>query len=281
MRLLFFVLFISTISFGQSPWVRSKGAGYAQIGYSSISNYTSVYSKDAPNGAFQTERVISDRTVSAYGEYGLTPKWTIISSIPLKFVSAGALNTSTTNPITASGDVFGLGNVELGTKYGFYQKNIVASAQLKASAGITGYDAATGLRTGLPAWTIEPMVSIGKGGNNYFIYGYGGVGLRTNEYSNYGRLGIEGGLDINKRFWIIAFVDAVFSFRNGSAGSSLANTLTGLYLNNQEFIAFGPKFIFEPIREKLGITFSMGGGVSNNLVPQKGAMSFGLYYKWD
>jgi hypothetical protein len=283
MRLLILFLIISSNSFSQSPWVRDKGAGYAQIGYSSISNYSTIYDKSATNGTTRLERFISDRTVSAYGEFGLTPKWTIISSIPVKFLESGDFTSSIapSEPINSEGDLIGLGNVELGAKYGFYNKKFVASAQLKVSANTTTYDVNTGLRTGVPAWSIEPMISVGKGGNNYFVFGYGGLGFRTNNFSHYGRLGIEGGLDINKRFWLIAFVDAVFSFRNGTVGASPANLQTGLYLNNQEFIAFGPKFIYEAIKEQLGFTLSLGGGVSNNFVPQKGSFSVGLYYKWD
>lgn len=283
MRLLMLLLLVSTNSFSQSPWVRDKGAGYAQIGYSSISNYSSLYDKSASSGATSLERFISDRTVNAYGEFGLTPKWTIISSIPVKFLNSGERTPTPeiANPINSKGNLIGLGNVELGAKYGFYQKNIVASAQLKVAANTTAYNVNTGLRTGIPAWSIEPMISVGKGGDNYFVFGYGGLGFRTNNFSHYGRLGIEGGVDINKRFWLIAFVDAVFSFRNGTVAASPANLQTGLYLNNQEFIAFGPKFIYEAIKEQLGFTLSLGGGVSNNLVPQKGSFSFGVYYKWD
>lgn len=278
----FLFVLITFSSFAQSPWVRDKGAGYVQLGYSSISNYGSIYDKSATNGIRTTERVISDRTLSVYGEYGITPKFTVLSSIPAKFLNSGELRTPDPliSPITESGNLTGLGNVSLGGRYALIQKNWVLSGQLNVSGNSGSYDNQTGLRTALPAWSIEPMISAGKGGSNYYYFGYAGVGLRTNDHSHFGHLGGEVGLDFNKRVWLILFVDAVFSFRNGTIAASPANLQTGLYLNDQEYIAFGPKVIVEAIPEKLGFTFSIGGGVSNNLVPAQAATSLGLYYKW-
>lgn len=283
MRLLLLFLCLSFSGFGQSPWVKSKGEGYAQIGFTSIANYASLYDKETTSGTRRLDRRMSDRTISAYGEYGLNSKWTLLTTVPLKWLTSGELLSSAdpASVITESGDLVALGNVEIGAKYGFYQKSFVASAQLKIGANTQSFDNSTGLLTGIPAWTAETLASIGKGGKNYYFFGYGGLGFRTNNYSSYGRFGIEAGIDIKKRIWFVGFIDAVFSFRNGSVVVPPTNFRSGMYLNDQEYIAFGPKIIFEAIREKLGFTLSAAGGVSNNNVPVQLASSAGIYYKWN
>lgn len=274
------VLFVSFLTDAQSPWVKDKFEGYAQVGYSGISNYRSIYDKSSSGGSRSLERTISDRTIQAYVEYGVHEKWTLLANVPLKLVSSGGLVQQTPTPVTSSGSLTALGNIDFGTRYQLYNGVVTAAAQVKVSARSASYQSSTGLSTGLASWAVEPMLSVGKGGNHFYVYGYGGVGFRTDDYSHYGRFGIEGGVDINKRVWIGAFIDAVVSFRNGNVTERTGNLQTGLYLNNQEFIGYGPKLIVEAVKDRFGINLSAGGGSNANNVAQQLSFSFGLYYKW-
>lgn len=273
------IIILPYSAFAQSPWVKKKNEGYAQLSYSSISNYQSIYTK-SNNSTTLLERVMDDRTIQVYSEYGITDKWTLTLNAPLKLVQSGALTSNTANPITSSGSLTGLGNIDLAARYQLGTKWVYSAAQLKVSSFANGYDESTGLSTGIPAWSIEPMLSVGQGGNFYYGYLYAGVGFRTHDYSHYTRFGIEAGIDIKKRLWLILFMDAVVSFYNGSVTERPGNLQTGLYLNNQEYIAFGPKIIVEVVKDQFGVTGSAGGAVGANNVPVQLSTTFGLYYKW-
>ncbi|MFT5779703.1 MAG: hypothetical protein ACI837_002662 [Crocinitomicaceae bacterium] len=269
---------ITALAFAQSPWVKEKGEGYAQLGYSGISNYTSIYSNST--SSLPLERVISDRTFQGYFEYGIHKRISIIATIPIKHVTSGELVNEQVSAITNSGKITSFGNVELGARYQFYNGPVVASAQLRLSAPTASYNSSTGLSTGLPAWGIEPLLSVGQGSKVIYGFLYGGAGFRTNNYSHYGRFGGEVGITFKQRIWFILFVDVVRSFRNGTVPERDGNIQTGLYLNDQEYIGFGPKLAIEIIKDKFGLNVTVGAGASANNVARQLSFSAGIYYKW-
>ena len=57
------------------------------------------------------------------------------------------------------------------------------------------------------------------------------------------------------------------------------NQLTGLYVNNQEYGAFGLKAIGE-FSNNSGITAGYGGAFSGNNVAKQAALTFGVYHKF-
>jgi hypothetical protein len=87
------------------------------------------------------------------------------------------------------------------------------------------------------------------------------------------------GHKIIKRIWLIGFVDVVKSFENGNIALPIQNTFTGLYVNDQEYGAYGLKAIGE-ITEQIGLTAGFGGAFFGNNVPSQAAFNVGVYHKF-
>ena len=276
--ILFFSLLTFTGVFSQSPWTQKKGEAYTQFGFSTIPNYTSLFGD--PN--FDTERSITDNTFQLYGEYGVSDKTTLILNAPFKNISTGDL----TNPglaegaITQEETVSSLGNITAGVRHNFYNKQWLISGQLDVELNTGSYNEQSGIRTGYDAFTFRPLISAGRGFDKFYVQAFTGVELRTNDYSSNFRIGGEAGAKVLDRIWVVGFLDIVQSFENGDFVNPIENTLTGLYVNDQEFYGYGLKAIVEAT-PKFGIIAGFGGAVSsnNNNVPREAAFNFGLYYK--
>ncbi|CAM1341259.1 transporter [Tenacibaculum amylolyticum] len=274
-KLVYFLLFTLSLStYAQSPWTQKKGEAYLQLTFTTIPKYSELYG----NPDYSSEREISDNTLQLYAEYGLSDKTTLIANLPLKLVASNDLVTATATPITTEESLTSLGNVQLGIKHNFLNKKWLVSGQLTVEANTGTFNAASGLRTGYDAWTFTPIVSIGRGFNSWYIQAFTGVDIRTNEYSSAYKLGGELGYKAADWLWVAGFLDGVASFQNGEAVIPVTNTLTGLYVNNQSYAAFGLKFIGE-INKNFGANLGLGGALGGRRVPKSPALSVGVYYK--
>ncbi|MFY9242319.1 MAG: hypothetical protein WAO74_04760 [Polaribacter sp.] len=272
---LLLTLFFTSTFFAQSPWTQEKGRFFTNLSFSTISGYNTLFGD--PN--YNTERTISDRTFQLYGEYGLSEKTSLLFSIPLKSIETGA-PTAGTNfvPITTANSETSFGNINLGIKHNFYNDGWVLSGQFNVDANTGKYDAASGIRTGYDAWSFTPLFLAGKSfGKNYF-QSFIGADIRTNDYSSNFKIGGELGRKITQNIWLIGFVDVSKSFNNGNVILPQENILTGLYVNNQEYAAYGLKGILE--FSDFGVTASFGSAFSGNNVPQKTAFSFGIFNRF-
>ena len=276
------VLLESISLLAQSPWVPGKGKGYAQASFADISGYTDLYFDGSDR--FNLAREIADRTFQVYGEYGLNERIGLELTLPVKLLSTGSdlLNSSfmpTPEEVIAEGDFTALGNIVLGGKYNFLNDKFVLSGTLRAELPTSDLDEQTGLRSGLDAFSLIPGVSIGKGWNKVYGYVSTGVGLRTNDYSHDFRINAEVGVNPVKPVWFAVVVDVLESFRNGDAMEDPRQLQTGLYLNNQEFVAWGFKAqVF--VNDHLGISGGLYGALSGNLVARQRSLNLGVFYKW-
>ncbi|SEC42419.1 hypothetical protein SAMN04489761_2954 [Tenacibaculum sp. MAR_2009_124] len=265
------ILFTGTL-FAQSPWTKKKNEAYLQLSFSSISNYSELFG----NPDYATDREITDNTLQLYTEYGLSDKTTLFGSVPLKMVQSG--NPTLNIAITPEGSETSLGNIQLGVKHNFYNKKWLISGQIGVEANTSTYTATSGLRTGYDAWTVTPLILVGRGFNNWYIQAFTGVDIRTNNYSSAYKLGGEVGYKAIDWLWVAGFLDGVASFQNGEVVIPTNNGLTGLYVNNQSYAAFGLKLIGE-INDKFGTNVGIGGALGGRNVAKKPAFSVGFYYK--
>ncbi|CAM1357773.1 transporter [Tenacibaculum xiamenense] len=270
-KIIIALLFTGTL-FAQSPWTKKKNEAYLQLSFSSISNYTELFG----NPDYGTDREITDNTLQLYAEYGVSDKTTLFANVPFKMVKSG--NPTLDVAIIPEGSESSLGNIQLGVKHNFYNKKWLISGQVGVEANTGSYNAATGLRTGYDAWTITPLVLVGRGFNNWYIQAFTGVDIRTNDYSSAYKLGGELGYKAIDWLWVAGFLDGVASFQNGETVIPTSNALTGLYVNNQSYAAFGLKLIGE-INDKFGANAGIGGAFGGRNVAKKPAFSLGLYYK--
>jgi len=266
-----FLLFISINAFSQGPWTKDKGDLFAQFSFTSISDYDTLFG----DPDYNTERKITDQTYQIYGEYGLTDKTTLLFNLPLKSIETGDLVNSTNPSLTENGSITNFGNIEIGLKHQFYNNGWVLAGQLGTEINTSSYDDATGIRTGYDAFTFTPLFIAGRSFGKTYFQANIGAQIRTNDYSSNFKAGAEYGGKIFKNFWLIGFVDIVKSFENGDIILPAENLVTGLYVNNQEYGAYGLKTIWQFC--DLGLTFGYGSAFYGNNVPKKAAFSIGIF----
>ncbi len=277
MKKLTLILLLATASsvFAQSPWTKEKGTFYTQLSFTTIPGYDTLFG----DPDYKTERKTTDNTFQFYGEYGLSDKTTLLVNLPLKLISiSDDIDTATSN-FTEEGSKTSLGNLELGIKHNFYNKDWVLSGQLSIEANTGSYDDTTGIRTGYDAWSFTPLFLVGRGFGKTYLQTFIGATIRTNNYSSNFKIGGEYGGKITKNIWIIGFLDVVKSFKNGDVVLPTNNLLNGLYVNDQEYGSFGLKGIGE-FSDSFGITAGFGGAFFGNNVAKQAALTFGLYHKF-
>lgn len=271
---LLFALLLSTTLFSQSPWTKKKGAIFTQLSFTTISNYNEIFG----NPDYTINGNISDRTYQVYAEYGLTDKTSLLLNIPLKSIEQlGYQNPA----IDCVGDCSenntktAFGNLEIGLKHQFYNNGWVLAGQLITEINTGSYDGATGIRSGYDAFTFTPQFLAGKGFGKTYFQSHIGVQIRTNNYSSNLKIGGEYGGKIFKNFWLIGFIDVVKSFENGNLVLPDNNVANALFVNNQEYGAYGLKTIWE--FSNLGVTAGFGSAFFGNNVPKAAAISFGIF----
>ena len=270
-------LLLSTGS-AQGPWIQPDGRFYGQIAVNFIPAYQQLYRTAGATSA--TEREIEDMTVQAWLEYGLFRYSTILLDIPYKILKAGDLvGDMSGTAATQSSNLKALGNIRMGWKQQVNNSTLVSAAWLWLELPTASYQEKTGLRSGYDALAVIPAFSIGTSSDRWYTFGHLALGIRSNNYSDYTRLGFETGYELFSDFNLAGFVEWVISLQNGSRIDPSNNYLTGLYVNDQEFVSWGFKVFSELIDRKFGVSAALAGAFSGNYVPKAPSLNIGLYYQ--
>ena len=273
-KLTTFLFFLTvTITFAQSPWTQEKGTFYTQLSFSTIANYDEIFG----DPEYQTDREITDNTLQLYGAYGLSSKTTLLVNLPIKLIKTGDVVNGSAFITEDSKTAFG--NISLGVKHQFYNKKWIISGQLNLEANTGSFETASGIRTGHDAWTVTPTINIGRSFDKFYVQAFTGIDLKTNDYSNNFKIGGEIGTKVHSKIWLIGFVDIVSSFNDGDVNLPLSNLATALYVNNQEYGAFGLKALGE-FTNNFGGILSFGGAFSGNNVAKQAALTVGIYHRF-
>lgn len=277
--LLILFAFLGVNMAAQSPWARSKAGFYAQLGYHTIPTYTTLFGSGSSD--IEMIREVSEQTLQFYGEYGLSSKTTFAISLPYRFNSRGARNPN--NPYffakEDTGSISGLGNTSMAIRHQFLTGKTAFAGNLRVDLPSDKSQPLAGLQTGFDALTIQPSVSVGMGLGQFYWQAYGGIAFRTNNYSHFVNAGGEAGWKLGP-VWLIGFTDAVFSLENGSQKLTPLDALTGLYVNDQGWLSFGLKGIWE-INRFVGIVVSGAGVAWAQYVPKSPGLTAAVYFKWD
>ena len=76
------------------------------------------------------------------------------------------------------------------------------------------------------------------------------------------------------------YVDWLNSMNNGEHRDSVNNLLTGLYVNNQEYLAWGIKIFGNVFAADSGIALGVAGAFTGNYVPRAPAINMALYHQF-
>ncbi|CAA6819072.1 MAG: Unknown protein, partial [uncultured Aureispira sp.] len=292
-KLLLLLLFISFSELqAGGPWTKEKGGGYVQF-----SAYTIPPINRLSIRSYRTKflnRSILDATGEFYAEYGLAKRLTLTASLPIKWVAAGqqvqvvdssqltSRSFGAPGKVLDAGTLVDLGNIRLAGKYNFLSKKIhlTAHALIAAPTALQAYNPNTALRTAYPCWGFQPSLSIGYGKEKMYTYLESGMNFRTHDYSHQWVANFEIGWRVGKRAYFAIALDAVICLPGGSdVPNSTEEVQTGLYVNNQNFVAFTLKGIL-PISDHVGLNISLAGGLWANNVQQGPNIGLGVYYQW-
>ncbi len=280
------LLFLSIPSlFAQSAWLRSEGETYLQFSSTGIFNYDSQFFDGTEEYKLHTSG--SDLTLNLYAEYGLSDNTTLVASLPYKFLHFE--ETNNIDPIfddannqfvqyAKGGSLNGLSNMEIGIRQMISEKKINIAGQLVVMANSIKVDSDKGLRTGYDAMIVKPSIAIGYGKSAYFSQAHLEYEYFNNSYSDRLNGYIESGIKFKDQLWVIGYIDAVISLKNGEL-SEIPEVWAGLFLNNQEYIGIGLKLIYE-LKEDIGITFNPGTAISANHLPKAPALTIGAFAKF-
>ncbi len=276
--LLYLILILSMTVHAQSPWVRPAEGFYGQFSVSIIPEYDQLYLNN--EGPLKLGRKITDITLQGWFEYGVSENSTIQVVLPVKLLKSGAeLSVSDIPPATASGHMHGLGNIQLAWRQKLYEQSMIISGQLGVDLPASSYQAETGLRPGYDAFSVRPSLSIGRGYGSAYLFGNLGIAWRSNGYSDLINIGLEGGYKVSRMIWISGVVDILQSLSNGSRVDPDNNYRTGLYLNDQEYFAWGIKAFADEVVSRIGFSAALFGAFAGNFVARAPALNFGINYK--
>jgi hypothetical protein len=274
------ILLFTTVSFAGGPWTQSKGGGYAQLSFSSITA-PSLFNRSGDS--YQLYRKVADQTLQSYMEYGITDNLTLLGNIPFKFVSTGEetfeVDSSLVTVPFPSGSLAAIGNISLAAKYKLLDTKWQIAAQLKADAASSSYDASTALQTGYDCWSYQPMLLAGYSKNNWYGFVSAGFTIRSNHFSESFNMTGEAGYGFFKqKTYLILMLDLDKSFLNDSTQRE-DYLRTGLCVNNQEFLAIGLK-LNQSIGDHWSINGSIIGAAYGNLVAEAPSFNLGIAYEW-
>ena len=172
-----------------------------------------------------------------------------------------------------------LGNASIGVKRVFYKQKWIISGQLVVQKSVTEFDNTSGIRGGYDSYVFTPLIMMGKGSEKTYMQFFTGADFFVNNYSSRFKVGGELGFKPFNGIWIAGFVDLALSMKNGKYPVPASNILTGLYVDNQEYGAFGGKIIGE-ISKNFGVTAAFGGAFFGNNVAKQAALSAGVFAKF-
>jgi hypothetical protein len=281
LRILLLLISLPVLLSAQSPWVRSRGGFYAQLGFHTLPKYDAVFNGDGK--IEKLDREISESTLQFYGEFGITPRLTLVASLPYKFLESGIEVPGRANPLVlprvGAGKLRGLGNTYFALRRKILEKGgINIAATIKAELPATKQLDSIGLRTGYKAATFTPMLSIGMGYKRAYWFAYGGYGFRTNDFQSTPNFGIEGGVKFRK-LWIIAFSEFLGTLNVKNPTVPTTFNFTNSYIDNQQFVSVGFKGIFE-INQFAGLVVSLAGAPKARYLPATPGIGAGLWFKW-
>ncbi|MGY5355920.1 hypothetical protein [Wenyingzhuangia sp. IMCC45467] len=271
------VLFIYQQSNAQ--WNKGKGNGYYKLSAWSLiadQHYTS-------SGDIDPNATRGNFTLSFYGEYGVSNKLDLITYVPFltRIYQNAQISGTNGNVLQAGEAVNAIGDLDVGLRYGLIKKNYLALSTTLKLGLPTGKNKAGSdgsFQTGDGEFnqliTIDAGTSYSLFSKSAYTKAYVGVNNRTQGFSDEFHYGVESGLKLGEKTWVLVRLNSVNSFNNGTL--SAQNTQGSIFANNIEYLSIGAEVAYY-ITSKIGVSFNYAGAVSGRIIYAKPSYSGGLF----
>ncbi len=281
-----FFLWIGPLS---AQWPQGKGHAYTNISFTYL-RYHEVIDRATLSDGFEhhsIERTVSDHTLNAYVEYGISERFTAKAALPFKLLRTGselheARDDRYTGDTVEAGSLNALGNIRLGGSYLLHQGDWNWSAELIGGMRSASYQHPTGLRSGYDAWYVTPRISAGKGWGKWYLSASLGYRYKTNGYTDdlvsNNELGYKWKRGEGKDTWFIFTMGALIPVNEGSYDDR-NSVHTGLYRDEEGFVDPGLK-INHYLNEHWAINLSSIGAIWARHGGNELTYTGGVSYEW-
>lgn len=274
------ILVLSTFftTYAGGPWTPKKNHADFILTVSPVI-YKSMSSIDG-SGISLTRRVI-DINSQLYIEYGITNSLAVIGNLNFKSVRTSSKTFPTSDFLTVlpSDRVFGLGNSGIGLKYNFVDKKVLFSLSYTTEFPYVGDNVAAGIRTGYDTYSFVPGVHFGQGFEKSVYYFVEAFFAARNNISHEWRLNTEVGYTFKKPITLALKVNLKQSLKNKTVIESPNYRYTGLYLNDEEFVAWSFNTIYK-INSEWSFMAALAGGFKTKLIARTPVISAGVIWKF-
>lgn len=262
----------------QSGWTKQKREGFFQLGYTTFTSdqYFTL------EGLLLTTNAFSQSSIVAYGEYGITDKFTIIGNLPLQ----------TFNGFETTETVSGLGDLRLEFKHAILKKYLplaisvapeipIGKANNFANSIVNDFE-----RINLPSgdgefnvWTtLASSFALG----NVPLYGsiFGSYNYRTQydglEFTDQIALGLEFGYKVADLVWLQARINALTSVEEVTVITDFVRG-DGTEYTSYSFGAAVP--VWKDIHVSLNYRNFNDWIFARKNIYSAGVLTFGVYYQ--
>ncbi|MTI32125.1 hypothetical protein [Xanthovirga aplysinae] len=265
----------------QSPWNLTKGQKYFQLNTSLISYRSLFYENSDEILLYQP---ITDFTLNLVGEYSFKDDFIVLARVPLKIYLIGEKDSnlpSTANPLNIEPGYFSaFGNVEVGIrKVLFNIRDYKLSTQVLVQFPTGSQDINRGLSTGYNAMALFSSLTLGKIFESFHFFLSTSIYFRNNRYSDGLEAWVEFGYRPLKKLLIMGMLDWMGSMENGNLTVPARRSLTGTFVNNQSYLAYGFKVNYE-LKDYLSLNSGFNGAIRGHFVAKSPSLNLGVSVKF-
>ncbi len=212
-KLLFIIgLLLSVNAMAQSGWTRSKGSFFGKLDFSHLSANTFY----TPQGVALETSTFRQSSLNWFGEYGISDRWTLITSMPLL----------RSNSFETTESVYGMGDLKLEFKYRLFSDSnwpVAVSIAPEIPIGRRNAFASSkdnpqdriNLPTGDGEFNIWGTIAASKSIGKAYFSAYGAYNFRTQyeglSFRDLYQFGVEFGVNPIHNLWLNTKLRAQFS----------------------------------------------------------------------
>ena len=269
---------IGSASSDGGAWPRKQGAGFVQLGFSTI-GYNKVYDDDGFKYPIYAD--VRDNVIQAFVEYGVTDNVTVGAAIPYKFISVKP-SSAALAPFSSDRDNSGIGDVDITMRYGWFNfDGCVLSTALWFGMPSGDSKNTDGLLLGDGEFNVGLSLAFGKSFYPDPLYVSGDLTFDRREkgFSDEFLYDLEIGYGLlDGRLYIVLLLSGKESTSSVPSRTFAASAL-GLSTNNQEYTAIIPKLVYK-FSDHWGASISYGTATHGRNIAGGAVVAGGIYFEF-